>query len=240
MIRLRVVLVEPQIPANLGFLARALDNFGIEDWWAVRGCRIEGTEAERTGAPSRERLLAMQRAETLDQALAEGTHIIGLTARQGYHRRPVPLPELPALWREFGPAARPVLLFGREDRGLEEEECARCTHLVTIPTHGLASLNLSHAVAVTLYALSAEGLLGQASVAEPERGHEPWAPLEDRQRLAADLLAFADEVGVPVDTRDLEPALRRVSAQAIETRDLRLLWRILRHMRWLEEQKSSD
>jgi tRNA/rRNA methyltransferase len=235
-----VVLVEPQIPANLGFIARVLANFGVPDWAAVGGCPVEGTEAERTGSPAPAHLAALRRVSTLDEALADRSHVVGLTARSGYHRRPVPLPELPALWRGFGPDARPALLFGREDRGLEEAECARCSHLVTIPTAPtLPSMNLSHAVGVTLYALAAEGLLA-TTPPDPGREGEPWAPLGDKQRFAADLVELVASGETPVDPGELEPALTRILAQPIETRDLRLVWKLLRHLRWLREQDGAS
>jgi len=205
----------------------------------VGGCTLAGSEAERTGAPARERLEAVQQVESLDQALADRTHVVGLTARIGFHRRPRLLAELPELWRGFGPEARPALLFGREDRGLEEEECARCTHLITIPTAELSSLNLSHAVAVTVYTLAAEGLLGamelQARPQDEGREHDPWSSDEERQRFAEDILGLVASGGPPVTAEELAPALRRILAQPIESRDLRLLWRLLRHLRWLQE-----
>jgi len=63
---------------------------------------------------------------------------------------------LPALATKFpSKSCRMGFMFGRESSGLTNEELSLCTHLVHIPTHGqAASLNLSHAVMVTLYEMS--------------------------------------------------------------------------------------
>ncbi len=147
----RIVLVEPQTPANVGFTARVLANFGLDDCRLLGGCGWRGTEAERTGAPAREVLEAVVEVDTLTDALAGTTHVVGFTARSGRHRRVLDLTELPTIAADWGDDVRPVFLFGREDRGLEAEETEACGHLVRIPTAGLHSLNLSHAVAVALY-----------------------------------------------------------------------------------------
>lgn len=47
-------------------------------------------------------------------------------------------------------SARLALVFGREDRGLQQQEIRLCSHCCTLPTHGCSSLNLSHAVCAAL------------------------------------------------------------------------------------------
>ena len=142
MSKLRIVLVEPQIPANLGFVARCLDNFGLDDWVAVNGCKVERTEAERTGATSMAILHKLKRCDSLHEAIADCDLVIGFTARDGFRRAPLPLHLLRSHFEEqinpqlFDPSndTRVALVFGREDRGLEGRECESCSRLVVIPT----------------------------------------------------------------------------------------------------------
>ena len=54
----RIILVHPQNPANVGFVARLLANFGIAEWAIVGSPEALGGDAERTGAPAREVLTA--------------------------------------------------------------------------------------------------------------------------------------------------------------------------------------
>lgn len=232
---LRVVLVEPQIPANLGFTARVLDNFGVADWHAVRGCEVAGSEAERTGAPARATLDALVASDSLSGTLADRTHVVGLTARSGYRRAPLPLRELPELAASWGPEARVALLFGREDRGLENREAEQCTALATIPTAGLASLNLSHAVAVTLYEWFRDRPMAVAEVPDQE---QRYADVEDKIRVAKQAFLTLERRGFRHHADELGGALRRILAQPIEQRDLRVVDRILTHVQWLEENRT--
>jgi tRNA/rRNA methyltransferase len=220
----RVVLVEPGIPANVGFTARVLANFGLDDWCLLGG-GWRGTEAERTGAPAREVLEAVREVGTLGDAVAGGTHAVGFTARSGRQRPVIDLTGLRAAAAEWGPDARPVFLFGREDRGLEKEETDACALLVRIPTRGFASMNLSHAVALALY----EWFREPAGAAE---AGPAWSDAADRLRFAEDVARELEAVAFPDRGDEVEPTLRRLAALPIETRDLRMLTRFLRHARW--------
>lgn len=228
--------MEPSIPANLGFVARVLANAGLTDWVRVGGCDWRGSEAERTGAMARDRLEGLRVAGDLAEAVAGCSHLLGFTARSGRRRQPRPLPDLARLLAEWGPAARVGLVFGREDRGLEAEEAEACTALVTIPTAGLASLNLSHAVAVALYEWRRAA--GPAPAPPPPEHEEVWASAEDRLRLARHAAAELAAAGFPDRGGELPGTLRRLAALPVLARDLRMLERIVRHARWRREHDS--
>jgi tRNA/rRNA methyltransferase len=223
----RVILVAPQNPANVGFCARVLANFGLDDWVLVAAPEWRGSEAERTGAPARQTLEASRRASTLAEAASGCTHLCGFTGRAGRHRRLLPLAEFPAAVAAWGPRARPALVFGREDRGLEAGEVESCSLLVTIPVPGLASLNLSHALAVVLYEWFRAGLVPPAASESIS-----WAGVEDRERLARKALEELAAADFPDPGGETAATLRRLAAAPMEARDLRVLEKILRHARW--------
>lgn len=239
-----MVLVQAQNPANVGFVARVLANFGVTDWVLLDTAPWRGSEAERTGAPARALLEAARAAATWEEALAGCSHVVGFTARPGRHRQACTLPELPALAAGWGAEARPALVFGREDRGLEAAQTERCGWLASIPTHGLASLNLSHAVALALYEWfrlrvgpgHGPEAPGHGPEAPREGGDErlSWSSAEGRARLAAGALAELQATGFP-DGGELEGSLRRLSSRPMEARDLRVLEKILRHAQYLRE-----
>jgi TrmH family RNA methyltransferase len=232
----RLILVEPQIPGNLGFAARLVENFGVEDWVQVRGAEWRGSEAERTGAMALSALDRLRRADDLAAAAAGCSHLVGFTARAGRHRQPAPLAALGALRGEWGPEARVGLVFGREDRGLETEETEACAALLTIPTAGFSSLNLSHAVAVALYEWGrAEGAGAGGEEAADPAAEAVWATEEDRRRLAAKAAEELAAAGYPDRGEELPAVLRRLTARPLEARDLRVLERIVRHAAWRRE-----
>ena len=223
-----VVLVEPGTPANVGFTARVLANFGLRNWVLLGGCGWRGTEAERTGAPARDVLEGVREVATLTEAVEGASHVIGFTTRSGRHRPVLDLTELAGEADSWGAGSSPAFLFGREDRGLEANEAEACTHLVRIPTRGLSSLNLSHAVAVALYEWF-------RAPAEPVAG-PTWSDAADRQRFATDVAAELESAGFPDRGEMLDATLGRLAAIPLETRDLRVLDRIVRHARWRRER----
>ncbi len=247
MSKLRIVLVEPQIPANLGFVARCLDNFGLDDWVAVNGCKVERTEAERTGATSMAILHKLKRCDSLHEAIADCDLVIGFTARDGFRRAPLPLHLLRSHFEEqinpqlFDPSndTRVALVFGREDRGLEGRECESCSRLVVIPTAGLGCLNLSHAVAVSLYEWFRGRVETPLATEPPQPQIYRWASAEEKSQFAARVLEDLEASGFRHHKDQLHGALRRIMAQPIEGRDLRLLNKIARHVEWLREHHSA-
>ena len=150
-----VVLHHTQDLVNVAQVVRAMKNFGLRDLRLVRPeeydtRRIQGI-AHKTG----DILKRVRHFETLDDALADCTHVVGLSARGREAKRNVQrprdaAPEILAA-AESGAAA---LVLGREDRGLTNEELDRCHRTVNIPTNPAhPSLNLAHAFVVIAYEL---------------------------------------------------------------------------------------
>ena len=155
--RLDVVLVRPKEDGNVGAVARAAKNFGVARLTLVAPRADLGPTARRR-AMAGIGLLESARCLPRDLGSGLGRRSRGrdhrpLTGRStAYLRRSVP-PE------RLGEALRPVigkvaLVFGPEDNGLSRTELARCDLLVHVPARReFPTLNLSHAVAIVLYAL---------------------------------------------------------------------------------------
>lgn len=155
--RFVVVLVKPEIPGNLGFVARIMANFGATELVLVGGCEI--TEESRDRAVHAQHILdKARRVNALDEALAGVDLAVGTTAvlaapDSAVWRNPTPLKEAAPQIR--GAGASVAIVFGRESRGLLNDELERMDMLVTIPTNdAYPSLNVSHALAVVLYELA--------------------------------------------------------------------------------------
>jgi len=150
---LRIVLVEPQHPGNVGAVARAMANFGITDLALVNGCEIndDGYARSKSGRPILENL---KRFDTMEKALAEcdiaiGTSGIKPEGDKRWFRAPKDVKTINELISE---RLNPALIFGRENYGLYREELALCEVTITIPTNPeYPILNLSHAVSIILY-----------------------------------------------------------------------------------------
>lgn len=152
---LEIVMVGTRFPENVGMAARACANMGCgrltlaaPAWWDREKARPLATAK---GEPLLE---SLEVKPDLAEALKHSVLTIGTTARTGGWRQGIVTPEkaaeeLAPLLREGNPVA---IVFGPEDRGLNNEEIEQCQRLVTIPTAGEASsLNVAQAILVMTY-----------------------------------------------------------------------------------------
>ena len=147
-----VVLNEPRYPENIGAAARAMRNMGIRDLRVVapRNYDLERVRKMATHAAS-DVVDALRLFDTLSEALAEVEYVVGTTARLGGQRRVFSPTVMAEKLTAISPENRVALVFGREDRGLSNEDLRVCHELVNIPTAEFSSLNLAQAVMIMCY-----------------------------------------------------------------------------------------
>lgn len=167
---LRVVLIEPTHPGNIGAAARAMKTMGITELHLVNPSRFPDSDAEARAAGATDVLAGARVHDTLAPALADAVLILGASARPRRLAWPEIAPRDAALQGIEAAHSGPVaLLFGRERSGLTNQEVQRCHGLVRIPTDAeYGSLNLAAAVQILCY----EWLLASRS----ETGPEPVPP----------------------------------------------------------------
>jgi tRNA/rRNA methyltransferase len=150
---LRIVLVAPRNPLNIGAAARAMSNFGFSELRLVNPYEVAFREA-RSAVKAQGILAAAREYSTVaeavsDCALVVGTTSLGPRALEHSLRRLEYGGKLIAKKLASAPVA---LLFGSEKFGLSNEDVSHCHWLIRIPAreeHG--SMNLGQAVAVCLY-----------------------------------------------------------------------------------------
>lgn len=144
----RIILVEPELPENVGFVARAMSCFGWTDL-AVVGPRPDPSSAAwRTATLGKEILESCTAHETLLSAFGPARTTIAFTRRP--HQKG--LVDLPDVAQRLPRLEAPVaLVFGRESIGLTSDEVMSCDLACQIPTsHPTGSLNLGQAAAIAL------------------------------------------------------------------------------------------
>ncbi len=154
-----IVLVEPQHPGNVGAVARVMANFGCRELLLVGGCEIDDDAMARAKA-GRPLLESARRVGSLAEARADAPLSVATSGivpegDSRWQREPHSVRELPDLLD----GREPVLVFGRENHGLDRTELALCDLTVQVPTspeHPV--LNLSHAVGILLYELFSRGV----------------------------------------------------------------------------------
>ena len=151
-----VVLAEPKNEGNVGAVARAMMNFGVEDLILVNPCEV-GDVAEKRAMRAIAILENAKTYDTLEEALKEvdfavGTSGVDTTRDRRFIRIALNPDEAAGKLAEMD--GKVGLLFGREDFGLLNPELMKCDMLIRIPSsEDYPILNLSHAVSVVLYEL---------------------------------------------------------------------------------------
>ena len=183
-----LVLHEPQDLVNIAHVVRGMKNFGMRDLRLVNPREYEAYRIEGIAHQTQDVLARVRTFPSLAEAIADCVHIVGFTARGRTAKRNLQRPRDAAAEVLSLAGAGPVaLLFGREDKGLSNEDLDRCHRVVTIPSDpAYASLNLAHAVMIMLYELAlAQGAESRPFKA-PRRASEPAAAAE-LERLFADV-----------------------------------------------------
>jgi TrmH family RNA methyltransferase len=245
--RFVVVLNETQDIVNIAGAVRAMLNTGL---WRLRLVRPELFDAYRISgiAHGSENLLAeVEFYDTLQDALADTTYIVGMTARRRtasyvwQHPRDAAPGLITLAAEQGGPIA---LVFGREDSGLANEALDLCNRLLVIPTNPAhASLNLAHAVLLIGYELwLAAEAERRPGLPEPKRRSSAAKP-EDLQLLFEDARRSLHAIEF-FKTRNEEAVMRTVRAVArkahMSLREAKLLRAIAIEVRKFLERNARS
>ncbi len=150
-----IVLVEPQLVDNIGMVARAMANFGLEDLRLVNP--RDGWPNERARFAASGATFVIDEATaypTFEAALGDLTWVAATTARQRDLAKPVmtPAEAMAEARRRIQNGERAGIVFGRERNGLENSEVANADAIIMIPVDNrFASLNLAQAVLLLGY-----------------------------------------------------------------------------------------
>jgi tRNA/rRNA methyltransferase len=165
---LAVILVSPENPDNIGAVARAVKNMDFSDLRLVHPPKRWRTKAKKLAMSAGDILEQAREYSSLPEAIRDLGLVIGTTRRSGGQRGAfLPFERTISRVRRDACSRKIGILFGRESKGLANEESALCDHLVTIPTGAsYPSLNLAQAVMVMLFALSRERGSGESETNE--------------------------------------------------------------------------
>jgi tRNA/rRNA methyltransferase len=227
MARVRVVLVRPENPANIGACARLVRNAGAHGLDLVAPGDWRTVECWRTAWGAPDVLESARVFPDLPSALEDTALAVALTGRRVAGPAPLDIreavEEIAAL--ERGETA--ALVFGPETSGLTNEEVACCSRRARIPSHpDQPSFNLSHAVAIAAYELLRSS--GRGGGSGPRR-----ATHDEKERLLALLREGFLAIGALPRTntdgyfRDWRALVHRTD---ITPREMKLLEHVARKM----------
>jgi TrmH family RNA methyltransferase len=229
--RLRVVLVNARNPLNIGAAARAMSNFGFHHLRVVNPYDV-AFEGARSAVDAAEVLSRAEKYETVAEAIADCSLIVGTTA-VGHRDLQHPLQRLDVgapIMRAHLASGFCALLFGSEKFGLSNKDMSHCHWLMHIPMHEEhLSMNLGQAVAVCLYELARD----PGVMVEAEKGTS--ASSAEVERIHETLLTALRASGYPKlnTSESFEAAVRRMVLRLqLNSGDAEFFLGMLRQMVW--------
>jgi len=203
---IKIVLVNTTHSGNIGGVARAMKNMGLADLVLVGPKSFPSAQASARAAGADDILATATVVDSLQQAIAGCQLVFATSARERHIPWPIMDPrEMAAAISVAGKTAdnsSVAIVFGREDRGLTNEELHLCQHHVCIPSvANFSSLNIAAAVQVIAYEIrmaSVSDITDQA----PQWGTSWDAPLAEQHELE---LMFEHFESTMVKTGFLDP-----------------------------------
>lgn len=234
---LKVVLVGTRYGGNVGSACRAMANCGLSELRLVAPSPdLTWAFAEQMAVHATDILESRKTFATLAEAVADCAAVVGTSRRGGLYR------QHSAEAREAAPgliqtaAKAPVaIVFGREDKGLLNEELLLCTHIVRIPAApAYPSFNLAQSVVLVCHELY-RATLGARPLPSPEEDASPPASSKMRQTMLAHWREMLLETGFTDGPRadHMMEGFGRIFARGAKTEaDMRILMGLARQARW--------
>jgi len=150
-----IILVEPQLPENIGMAARAMANFGLSELRLVRPREVFPCEKAYASSAKAHHIIDGARLyDDLAASVADMHYVCATTARPRYSFKRVVQPAIAMkeLRAHIDGGQRGAILFGRERFGLSNEEISLADDIVTFCVNpAFASLNIAQAVLLMAY-----------------------------------------------------------------------------------------
>lgn len=206
--QIRIVLVNPSHPGNIGATARAMKNMGLSRLYLVAPEQFPHSDATVRAAGADDLLAKAVIVEDLGSAIADCQMVFASSARSRSLSWPLCTPKEAAERIAKTQGQSIAIVFGRESSGLSNEELALCHHHLHIPTkENFSSLNLAAAVQVVTYEL----YLAQSA-------ETPWVEQSDSLPANAEQVAgfFAHLETVLINIDFLDPKQPKLLMQRLQ------------------------
>ena len=171
----RIVMVNTTLPANIGSALRAMKTMGLSKLVLVEPKIYPHPDIDALAAGATDLIKQIEIVPTLQEAIKDCHLVFGTSARN----RTIPWPLLdarPAAEKSLQAVVQDkqeiAIVFGREDRGLTNEELAMANYHVTIPVNSdYGVLNVAQAIQVICYEMR------MAAMALTEQKKDPEATM---------------------------------------------------------------
>ena len=222
----RIVLIDPSHPGNIGSVARAMKNMALADLVLVRPRAFPHAEANALAAGADDILAGARIVASVAEAISDCGFIAGTTSRpRSYYWEFTTPREVAGRIVALPDENRAALLFGSERYGLATEDLNHCNVLVRIPANPeYCSLNLAMSVQLAAYEL----FMAREHPQSHTQLEMPLAPSGDVEHFYAHLHQVLNEIDFEDRTGHLMERLRRLFNRAqLDRNELNIMRGIL-------------
>ena len=219
---IRIILVRPKEPGNIGSAARAMKNFGLEELYLVAPQRALDENAYMMATHGADILERATRCDTVTQAIHDCQWVLGTTARA--RKAPTLDVHTPREAAANYPEGGLGILFGPEDFGLSNQDLEHCQGYIRIPTGEHASLNLAHAVLIVAYEWFIAIHKPKAKRSRQAAPRQMLEPMYDQLIDMLLLIGYTDHERRATANRMMRSIFDRAALDEREVSALRGLW----------------
>ena len=196
--QVKIILIETSNSGNIGSVLRAMKTMGFKNLCLVNPKKFPSDEVKALAANAKDMIDDVVVVDTLDKALSDIDFVVGTSSRI----RKVPWPNepintvAPQINKIIESTTNVGILFGREDRGLTNDELQRCNLHMHIPANEeYPVLNLAMAVQVVCYQIYIDSLSKNSPV-KNDNWDVPKAKSNHVKRLIEHFISVAEELEV--------------------------------------------
>jgi TrmH family RNA methyltransferase len=222
--QISITIIEPLYAANIGYIARVMKNFNFTKLLIIKP-HPPLEDSLPYAMHGYEIINNVTILDHFQQVREVADLIVGTTAKQSISpnnivRKPMPLRLFLKKCVEYSGSV--TLVFGREDRGLSNEELKICDIVIHIETNPeYSTLNIAHAATILLYELF------QKNTKESKDDNHSRYPI---QALNSNFKTIIDKVLAPKHKKELASiAFKNIIARSfISPREASVLLGLLR------------
>lgn len=223
---IKIVMVNTTLPANIGSAARAMLTMGLTDLVVVDPKLPIDEDSVAHAAGAQSVLDNCTVVENLEDALADCHLVFAASSRQRHIPRPVVTPNKAAdiiLDRPID-ETKVAILFGREDRGLTNQELALADYHIQIDANpDYPVLNVASAIQVIASFIYSRFLQHDLQAKPTNNTTDNGTEIEIRQRQSWDMPAIDQQQKNQLQTRIIELMQRLELVESTEADKLREL-----------------
>jgi tRNA/rRNA methyltransferase len=238
-----IILKSPLYSGNIGLIARISKNFNINRVKLVNPWCSINRESFKFAPNAHDTLKNMEINLDMETALEKYVIVFGTTTRQGKKREKNILSPEAAAIKALNTKGKAAVIFGPEDKGLNNKDLSLCNYLITIPTSNKhSSLNLSHAVGIIAYEffkIFHENILNEKNVS---RNTKP-ASFKETNEFYKRLQIFLDKIGYfkTENTLSMMNSFKKLGTKAgLTSEDISIILGVLRQASWYNNSYKKE